>query len=362
VAQGGGRADAAAVIAAARRYLLEQADGGFREACHTMRFPRAAGFAGELETHVAEVFPRAVLAGVLLDAAEIGDDATFRARVREIARREADHAAARRLGHRAGGWSYFPGLAELPPDLDSLSAVLLLFARAAPDDLPLCDGPVDLALGQAGEEGAIPTWLVSPHDDPRDRARMEEGIRRFWGHGADVDVLAHFYFALWTRDPVRHADAVRRGARYLESRQAADGAWAATWYHGQAYAAALCVRMLGAVREGGGAVARAAGHLMRAQRPDGGWGASHADPQETALALFTLGLAGEVLPAAARERALERLIEAQRPEGRWDASPWIRMDAGRARGGGGPILSFGSATLTTAFVLRTLVRAAQDAD
>ena len=153
---------AAAAAVRAQRYLLEQADGEFQEACHTMRFPRAAGFGGEVETHVADVFPRAVLAGVLLDAAEIGDDGTFRARVVEIARREADHVAARRLRDRAGGWSYFPGLAELPPDLDSLSAVLLLFARAAPDHLPLTDAPVDLALGQAGEDGAIPTWLVSP--------------------------------------------------------------------------------------------------------------------------------------------------------------------------------------------------------
>ena len=136
-----------------------------------------------------------------------------------------------------------------------------------------------------------------------------------------MDVLAHFYFALRTRDPARHADAVRRGARYVAARQAPEGAWVATWYHGQAYAAALGVRLLRAAREGDAAVARAAGLLVRTQRPDGGWGASRADPQETALALWAIGLAGQSVPAAARGRALETLIEAQRPEGHWTPRP-----------------------------------------
>jgi hypothetical protein len=349
------RAEVASAIRAARDYLRHRAADEFRETVHTMRFPRAAGFQGERETHGTDVFPRAVLAGVLLDAAERDDDLAFRDEVRSLARREADHVAAHRLRERAGGWSYFPGLAELPPDLDSLSAALLLFARAAPSHLPLCDGPVALALGRAGDDGAIATWLISATDAPDDRARMEDGVRRFWGDGADVDVLAHFYYALQARGRAPHADVVRRGARFVAARQTPEGGWPATWYHGQAYAASLCIRLLRAVGEGSSAVERAALFLSGSQRPDGGWGTKAADPQETALALWTLTLAGRPLPEAAHQRALSSLLDQRRPDGSWDGSPWIKMDVGRARGGGGPILSYASATLTTAFVLRGLL-------
>jgi hypothetical protein len=54
-------------------------------------------------------------------------------------------------------------------------------------------------------------------------------------------------------------------------------------------------------------------------------------------------------------RAVDHLIESQFPEGHWKPSPWIRMDVGRARDGHGPVLSYGSATLTAAFCLRALL-------
>ena len=60
------------------------------------------------------------------------DDEHFKDTLQEIAHREARYVAQATLKGRAGGWSYFPDLPELPPDLDSLSAALHLFARVAP--------------------------------------------------------------------------------------------------------------------------------------------------------------------------------------------------------------------------------------
>jgi len=349
------RSRLAASIDGARRHLLAQAADGFPEARHVMRFPRQAGFTAEDERQSTDVFSRAVLASVLLDAAEIDDDAAFRDAVRGLARREAEHVAAARLAHRVGGWSSFPGLPELPPDLDSLSAALLLFARAAPERTALCEEPVALALANARPDGSIATWLVSPRDDAADRALMERGVRLYWGDGADVDVCAHFYFALRAHDRDRYGEAVRRGARYVAERQSPEGAWTATWYHGEAYAAVLCVRLLRALGEPSPALARAAGRLLETERPDGGWGMLGPDPQETALALWALAGSGMEIPEAVGERAVCRLVDSQSPEGNWKGSPWIKMDVGRARGGGGPTLSYGSATLATAFCLRTLL-------
>ena len=343
----------ASSIDRAKRYLLDQAAVGFPEARHTMRFPRQAGFTAASEEQSTDVFTRAVLASVLLDAAERDDDVPFRDAIQALAHREAEYVAAARLHRRAGGWSYFPGLPELPPDLDSLSAALLLFARAAPERTDLCAEPVALALGNARPDGSIATWLISPRDDPADRRLMELGVSRFWGDGSDVDVCAHFYFALWTLDRERYGEVARRGARHVEEKQLSDGSWEATWYHGRAYGTALCLRLLRAVGTGEGAVSRAADFLSRAESPD---------PQDTALALWAAAIAGRDLPEPSRERAITLLLDRQTDAGHWSASPWIKMDVGRAAGVKGRILTYGSATLTTAFCLRALLDARRRLD
>ncbi len=339
-------------IAAAKRYLLAQAWAGFPETCHVMFFPRRAGFRVKRERQASDVFARSVLASVLLGAAELDDDPSFVRAIEDVARREAAHVAAAKLADRAGGWSYFPDLPELPPDLDSLSAVLLLFARAAPENLPLCDEPVRLALKGARSDGALETWLISTQDDPRLQRAMRQGVARFWGNQVDLDVCAHFYSALWSCDADRYGEIARQGARYLAARQEANGAWQASWYHGRAYGTGLCLRLLRSVGMHEDSVGRAVEFLRAEQRPDGGWVIWDTDAQETALALWAMA---ESAPAPVLERAVACLLDSQTREGHWKGSPWIRMDVGRARGRSGPTLTYASATVTAAFCLRTLL-------
>src|SRR5262249_34927275 len=124
-------------------YLLGQAEQGFAEVRHRMKFSFAAGFSGPHEEHSGDIFARATLANLLLDAADARPEAQWALSLQAIARREAMYIAQSKLSDRAGGWSYFPTLPELPPDADSLSAALCLFSRIAPEYVPLCAGPVD---------------------------------------------------------------------------------------------------------------------------------------------------------------------------------------------------------------------------
>ncbi len=344
-------------IAAAKSYLLAQAREEFPETAHVMFFPRRAGFRLRRERQVSDVFARSVLASVLLDAADLDEDPSFRRAIEEIARREAAHAAAAKLRDRAGGWSYFPDLPELPPDLDSLSAALLLFRRASPEKLAVCEEPVRLALEGARADGAIETWLISPRDDPELKRAMRRGVAKFWGNRIDLDVCAHFYYSLWSCDRERHGDVVRRGARYLAAEQEASGSWEASWYHGRAYGVGLCLRLMRAVGTGDESVRRAIEFLRGEQRPDGGWAVWETDAQETALALWAMG---ESTPTPVLERAVASILDLQTRGGHWKASPWIRMNTGRARGQPGPSLTYSSATITAAFCLRALLWARRE--
>jgi hypothetical protein len=345
-------------ITRAQGYLLNEADQGFPDTRHEMIFPRGVGFTAKSEKQASDIFVRAILANVLLDIAELEEgDQAFEGALHEIARREAELVARARLTDRLGGWSYFPDLPELPPDVDSLAAALSLFARAAPSYTPLCQEPIELVLAAARADGAVETWIISPRDDPARRWAMQRGIECYWGASLDVEVCAHFYLALLASDRQRYGPVALTGARYILTRQEADGAWPATWYWGRLYSTGLCLRLLRELGVGAEAISRAAGYLRGSQRPDGGWGAGRSVPLDTALAVSALAGADSVDEAAVIEPAVRRLVDFQARDGHWDASPWIKMDVGRADGRITHTLTYQSVTLTTAFCLRALLSA-----
>ena len=342
--------------AAARRaadrawdFLVRQGDAGFLDARHEMTFPHAQGFTGSTERQGSDLFARAVIGGLLMDLAEVAPSHATTARL--IAAREADHIAAGRITDRAGGWSYFPALPELPPDLDSLAAASALFARAAPHHLAGCEGPIKLALSQRRVDGAIDTWLVAASDPPRAQAVMRRAVELCWGNTVDIDVLARFYRSLLRVDPARTdaAESIEAGARLVEAAQRADGAWQGTWYAGPYYGMSLCMELLIAVGAAPAAVARARNFARLALAEPG------LSPVSTALCLWTLRVAGESVTEQAC--AIERLASAQSDDGSWPEEPWIEMAMGRARGRVTKILTWGSRSVASAICLRALAAA-----
>lgn len=348
-------------IERAKDFLLAQAEQSFAETRHAMSFPRWAGFRAMSEQQSSDVFARAVLGGVLLDIADLAHDApAFQADLRAIARREADYVASAKLADRAGGWSYFPGLPELPPDLDSLAAALALFARVSPEHVALCEEPIALALAQMADDGSIQTWLVAPSDPAHLRAAMDWGVRACWGRGADPEVCARFYHALLAYDHRRFRSLALRGARYVCANQQPAGGWHATWYWGAVYGTSLCLGLLRALGSMPVEVERAQQFLFELQRPDGGWGVWQSVPLDTAIALLELIPAlGEnehtLALAEAACRGVECLLQYQGLDGHWNASPWIKMEIGRAQDAPARTATYQSATLTTAFCLRALL-------
>ncbi len=339
----------------AQNYLRAHAERQFDETCHVMTFPRAAGFTGK-EKQSSDLFVRAVLACVLLDVAELmTEDAHLTATLHDVVRREADYVARSKLKDREGGWSYFPDLPELPPDVDSLSAALHLFARAASSYTTLCDKPIALTLDGAYPDGSIETWIISPTDPPAHRKTMMRGVREYWGAGADVDVCASFYHALLKYDRIKHAEVVATGAQYVLSQQCADGSWNSSWYWPQPYGIGLCVHLLREVGIEQMAVTSALAFLAASQRRDGGWGVGQTVPLDTALALWVFALAGVNDPGKEIRCGIDILLDYQTEDGSWDASPWIKMPIGRASGTVQRLATYQSAVLTTAFCLRSLL-------
>ena len=349
-------ADIRKTISAAKQYLLTQARRDFAETKHEMVFPHRAGFGGQKERHFSDVFARAVLACILMDIIDMdAEDEIGTATLRAIVRREADYVAQAKLTDRAGGWSYFPDLPDLPPDLDSLASVLRLFVRAAPAYISLCREPLQIALDTLQSHGALETWIIAPGDRLEDQRRMRNGIKRFWGSGVHLDVCAHFFLALCEYDFGNYSDRIYRGARYICDRQDSNGSWEATWYGGSAYGAFLCLSLLHKLQYGTRVQQRAIEFLLKSQRDDGGWGIWESVPLDTAVAIWALLQQGSDVQLDVIGRAVACLLDYQADDGRWNPSPWIKMDVGRAHAQTTHTLTYQSATLSTAFCLRSLL-------
>ena len=120
--------------------------------------------------------------------------------------------------------------------------------------------------------------------------------------------------------------------------------------------AAACVwTCCGEVGVGGKAQSRAERFFIATQRENGGWGVWESVPLDTALSLWALGRPLLAEHREVVERAAGFLLHFQAEDGRWNPTPWIKMEVGHAQGKPCQILTYQSATLTTAFCLRSLL-------
>jgi squalene-hopene/tetraprenyl-beta-curcumene cyclase len=337
----------------ALRHLLEQWRLGFGEARHLMGFPREL-FSARDELQRGDVFQRAVIADALCDADEL-----LAGELRPV----IDHEIAYLLGRRGaarGGWSYFPDLPELPPDADDLGQIMqVLVRRGRGEELSRhCTEPLSILFDDNRHpDGSFETWIIPAEGRTAEEELQARYASIAWGTGADAPVMANLLYALLLWDRRRYAEAIRHGARYVRRQQHADGSWSSAWYRGPYYGTYACLRLLHRVSPRSKEARRACEFLCCTQHADGGWGVlSESNALDTALALAGLAILATMEPRdELRERA-ERgrayLCANRLAEGRWPATDFIRMDTGRATGTAGPILTYGSSTMTTTFVLK----------
>ncbi len=184
---------------------------------------------------------------------------------------------------------------------------------------------------------------------------MKEAISLHWGDAIDVEVCARFFLALLSSGNRAYHSTVFRGADYVLGQQQPDGSWKAGWYWGPVYGSSLCLDLLRELGVGEQAQSRAERFFLATQRENGGWGVWESVPLDTAISLWALGRPGLAKHPDVVERVVGFLLNFQAEDGRWNPSPWIKMEVGRAKGQTSHTLTYQSATLTTAFCLRSLL-------
>lgn len=335
-------------------YVVRQWNLGFGEARHIMEFPRELGFGGPQHQR-GDVFQRAIIVDALCDT-----DETCNSQLRPIVEQEISYLLSRRDPGRCG-WRYFPELPELPADADDLAQITQVLWRCGhnQDIQQYCAGPLSIVLGENRHaDGSFETWIIPASGRSSAERREAEFAVKMWGVGPDLDVMANLLYALVLVDRDRYSEQIEGGVEYLVSRQDPEGFWSSTWYHGPYYGTYVCLRLLSRVAPHREAVPLAADFLRRQQKSDGGWGScERSNALDTSLAL--LGLANLPMSESLSSgnfdlasRALDYLRQCGGADGSWPKCEFIRMDTGRATSGPSRVLSYGSKTVTTAFILK----------
>jgi hypothetical protein len=325
-------------------HMLRDAARGFPALRHPMEFPTSLGFHPASAIQTSDVFGRAIV----LEALGV---AQARGLVRCAAVLDAGltHLVRTRSREPAGGWSYFPGLIELAPDIDTLSHVALAFAAHGRTDLlQTYVLPVFARYAEASQDGSLETWLYSA--DPQLAGLQRWWAQSAWGQGTDTEVVANLAYALRC---VASADfpALLECAQRHVVEATEESLRHCAWYHGPYYGVFAATRAVARVPWAQPFLQRCCASLVATQYRDGGWGVgAQSDVLSTALALRSLQYAGTGAQNTHVVRARRYLNERVRDGGLAEATEFIQMNLGRARGDDGPFLSFESSAIRAAFV------------
>lgn len=335
-------------------YVIEQWRLGFGEARHIMEFPPELGFSGP-QYQRGDVFQRALIVDILCDANGMLNNGELS----PIIEHEVRYLLSRRdPGHC--GWSYFPELPELPADADDLGQVMQVLWRTGHQrDLEeYCTRPLSIFDENCHSDGSWETWIIPNSERTHAQSRQAEFVQSMWSTGPDPEVVANLLYALTLLDRDRFCQQIDRGVKYLQNQQSKEGCWSSTWYHGPYYGTYVCLRLLFQVSPEAEPIQLAADFLRRRQNKDGGWGSEESsNALDTSLALLALALVQGSRFATpqncqAATAALAFLQRYRSGDGSWPKSEFIRMDTGRATGAVSTVVSYGSQTITTGFVVK----------
>ena len=238
-----------------------------------------------------------------------------------------------------GGWS-FEYANEFYPDVDDTCMALMVLRRVR--------GEVAEATQEAAVRRGL-AWMLGMQNDDGGWASFDRGNDKRWltevpfaDHNAMIDPstaditgrvlesLSHF------PEFTASHPAVQRALGFVRRAQESDGSWFGRWGVNHIYGTWQVLRGVRRIGEDLDApyVRRGARWLEEHQNADGGWGESVASyddpswrgrgvstPSQTAWALMGLMAAGELDGAAVR-RGVRWLLEAQTADGTWEQEPW----------------------------------------
>lgn len=229
--------------------------------------------------------------------------------------------ALMRRQHRDGGWGYHR---NVPSDADSTAWALTFLATLDVERSAMARAGRCLKGFQDPSTGGISTYAGPAAIRQYLRQGPRFDVRGWCTCHLEVTATAGLAFALVPDG--RFAQEAEHAWRFVESRQAHDGAWDAYWWVDRHYPTLQAVALGGAL-ERPQSISRAAAWVRSQQLGEGAWAATGfvRSAFATALCLSLLMSASNQDDPGIVRRALTELCGLQQPDGGWPGHASMRI-------------------------------------
>lgn len=339
----------------ALQYILIERDNSYLEMTHVMKLPSSEMKLTEDNgiNVYGNIFQRSIILETYLDINTLDNKIIEN----EIIRGDLLEIVNYKARNVNGGWSYFPEYSLLPPDTDDLAQVIQLLVRSNYSIInDLIDEPLNLLMNyNNNDDGTFKTWILDPLDESEQQQKLKKAVQNYWGdyYGRDIEVTANLLYSLFLYDKNRFIEIIDRGIERIVKSREAQGHWKSVWYCGPYYGTYIVARLLAETNFRTDCLLETKKFILSSQNNDGGWGINKSDPLNTALAVLILKYIDKVYDSDSRpffEKAISYLEREQLNIGSWKNIPFIKMKIGERE------LTYGSETISTAFVLKALTK------
>lgn len=334
--------------------LLKQRAKGYPELKHWMDFLHEEGFTATDQYLGGDVFSRAYILNLLLEMCSYGIKIDQNEILSEI-----EYLVGKKSRFFQVGWSYFPDLPELAPDIDTLSEMVKIWVSTGKNEVlkAVIYNTVDFALcNSRNDNGAFNTWILDENDKSEISIRALKAAKEIWGTEPDPEVNANFLNALSLLDFTKYEGVIEKGVDWLLGMQNEDGYWGSTWYVGNYYGCYICSKLFKKINLKNENVIYIIEYLKKSQNRNGSWGDADGNVLDTSYAISALvDIAQEKEIKIILERGIKYIIDQNDNSGYWGGCNFIKMNLGRVSGKT-RIITYKSSILTTAMCINSIVK------
>lgn len=268
-------------------FLQKQSQNNFLELRHWMFFLHSEGFTGKKECIDGDVFQKAYFFNLCNDISSVCK--TFP----KSFYKNAKETVLCKPENYDFGWSYFPGLPEQCPDIDTLAEVIKLTKNYNLDSVTAkrIEETIDIVINYQSQNEAFRTWILPNENENKIIKKAKYMAENAWGNDFDVEVNLNFLLGLSIWNNNKYNYIIKNVLEWIEEKIKNGDFSSCTWYCSNYYSSYLAAQLIYKQKYQNEIIkSYIIDYVISTQNSNGSWGNNMCNISDTAYAIVSLAL------------------------------------------------------------------------